>query len=97
MTSTAARHLRRLGAPLPPRTSPARPSKRLAEQSVRREEAARRETAAVEAGRWLRRTGRVSLPVRSRRRSERTGLGARGTDLGAPRLLEAMPQHGERK
>jgi hypothetical protein len=29
---------------------------------------ARMEEAAIEAGRWLRRTGRVSLPVRIRRR-----------------------------
>jgi hypothetical protein len=34
--------------------------------------------AAIEAGRWLRRTGRISLPVRSPRRrgrSEGRGLG----------------------
>jgi hypothetical protein len=35
----------------------------------RRTDMARREAAAIEAGRWLRRTGRVSLPVRARRRA----------------------------
>jgi hypothetical protein len=37
------------------------------EEDVRRSERARMEEAAIEAGRWLRRTGRVSLPVRARR------------------------------
>ena len=32
------------------------------------EDRARMEAAAIEAGRWLRRTGRVSLPVRTPRR-----------------------------
>jgi hypothetical protein len=33
-------------------------------------EMVRMEAAAIEAGRWLRRTGRVSLPVRTLRRNE---------------------------
>jgi len=45
---------------LPPR----RPS---AEREDARGDLARMEEAAIEAGRWLRRTGRLSLPVRPRR------------------------------
>ena len=41
-----------------------------------REDAARMEARAIEAGRWLRRTGRVSLPVRSGRRGGRPNVGA---------------------
>jgi hypothetical protein len=60
---------RRPGTPVPPgrtTTLPARrPSAR--EDDRRRVELARMEEAALEAGRWLRRTGRFSLPVRPRR------------------------------
>jgi hypothetical protein len=43
-----------------------RPSKDGAD--AQRDDRARMEQAAIEAGRWLRRTGRVSLPVRTRPR-----------------------------
>jgi hypothetical protein len=60
---------RRPGAPVPPRTtttlSPRRQS--AAAEDARRADRARMEEAAIEAGRWLRRTGRISLPIRPRR------------------------------
>jgi hypothetical protein len=69
MTATSLRP-RRPGSPVPRRrisTVPAwRPSKDGAD--AQRDDRARMEQAAIEAGRWLRRTGRVSLPVRTRPR-----------------------------
>ncbi len=69
MTATAFPP-RRPGSPLPPRRTanvpPRRPS--AGEDDGRHADLARMEEAAIEAGRWLRRTGRVSLPVRPRRR-----------------------------
>jgi hypothetical protein len=61
---------RRPGAPVPPRHAttnlpPRRQS--TAREDAPRDELARMEEAAIEAGRWLRRTGRLSLPVRPRR------------------------------
>jgi len=60
---------RRPGSPMPPdrpttNLPPRRPS---AEREDARGDLARMEEAAIEAGRWLRRTGRLSLPVRPRR------------------------------
>jgi hypothetical protein len=68
MTATAFPP-RRPGAPVPPRrTTTLRPRRRSAsEEDARRADRARMEEAAIEAGRWLRRTGRVSLPIRPRR------------------------------
>jgi hypothetical protein len=62
---------RRSGSVTPPRRSsttlpPRRPA--AGSEDARVTEMARMEKAAIEAGRWLRRTGRVSLPVRSRPR-----------------------------
>jgi hypothetical protein len=49
-------------------TTTLRPRRQAAnEEDARRADRARMEEAAIEAGRWLRRTGRVSLPVRPRR------------------------------
>lgn len=63
---------RRAGTPVPPRRTTTLPARRpfAREDDGRRAELARMEEAALEAGRWLRRTGRVSLPVRTRRRSD---------------------------
>ena len=60
---------RRPGTPVPPRRTTTFPARRPAgrEDDARRAELARMEEAALEAGRWLRRTGRFSLPVRPRR------------------------------
>jgi hypothetical protein len=61
---------RRPGSPLSPghkttNLPPRRPS--ADREDARHGDLARMEEAALEAGRWLRRTGRVSLPVRPRR------------------------------
>jgi hypothetical protein len=68
---TASAFPRRPGSATPPRRStttlpPRRPA--AGREDARPTEMARMEDAAIEAGRWLRRTGRVSLPVRSRPR-----------------------------
>ena len=72
MTTTAFPTRRRGGARgmrvAPRHTTTLRPRRQAAnEEDVRRADRARMEEAAIEAGRWLRRTGRVSLPVRARR------------------------------
>jgi hypothetical protein len=54
-------------APRPAITTRPRRRRSLGEGGANRDEVARMEAAAIEAGRWLRRTGRVSLPVRSAR------------------------------
>jgi hypothetical protein len=62
---------RRPGAPVAPRPNTgSRSPRRLSPQGevTRLAEAVRMEAAAFEAGRRLRRSGRVSLPVRARRR-----------------------------
>jgi hypothetical protein len=61
---------RRPGSPVSPDRPPTNlPPRRPAadREDARRGDLARMEEAAIEAGRWLRRTGRVSLPVRPRR------------------------------
>ncbi|HXD66788.1 MAG TPA: hypothetical protein VNV17_19345 [Solirubrobacteraceae bacterium] len=69
MTATSVRP-RRPGSPRPPRrTTPHALRRPSADASdARRADLPRMEQAAIEAGRWLRRTGRVSLPVRTRPR-----------------------------
>jgi hypothetical protein len=73
MSSPLAFPPRRPGAPVSSRHAagsfPRRRPSAESEES-RTTELARMEAAAIEAGRWLRRTGRVSLPVRTLRRSE---------------------------
>ena len=72
MTTTVSPLRRRGGAGgirvSPRHTTTLRPRRQATnEEDVRRADRARMEEAAIEAGRWLRRTGRVSLPVRARR------------------------------
>ncbi len=68
MTATTF-HPRRPGSPVPRRRTTTLPPRRpsTGEDDSRLAEMARMEAAAIEAGRWLRRTGRVSLPVRHAR------------------------------
>ena len=71
MPATATFPPRRPGAPVPARPIPSALSRRRPSpqgEVTRLAEAVRMEAAAMEAGRRLRRTGRVSLPVRTRRR-----------------------------
>ena len=69
MTATSFRP-RRPGSPVPPRRTTTHPLRRASADAAdtRRADLPRMEQAAIEAGRWLRRTGRVSLPVRTRPR-----------------------------
>jgi len=66
MTATAFPP-RRPGSSVPARRTAALSPRRLSSGSDRAD-MARMEEAAIEAGRWLRRTGRVSVPVPPRRR-----------------------------
>jgi hypothetical protein len=71
MRTTSTFGPRRPGAPVAPRpNTQGLPPRRLSPQGevTRLAEAVRMEAAAFEAGRRLRRSGRVSLPVRARRR-----------------------------
>ncbi|HEY1711667.1 MAG TPA: hypothetical protein VGG07_02125 [Solirubrobacteraceae bacterium] len=71
MPTTSTFPPRRPGAPVPTRPStPSLPPRRPSPQGevARLAEAVRMEAAALEAGRRLRRSGRVSLPLRSRQR-----------------------------
>jgi hypothetical protein len=68
---TASTFPRRPGSATTPRratTTLARRRPPAGREDAPHTEMARMEEAAIEAGRWLRRTGRVSLPVRIRRR-----------------------------
>jgi hypothetical protein len=65
MATTSDRHTRRPRGAVPSR-HPTGPSPRRREDA-RSGEVARMEQAAIEAGRWLRQTGRLRLPVRTRR------------------------------
>jgi hypothetical protein len=70
MPTTSTFSPRRPGAPIPPRPSTGGLGpRRLSPQGevTRLAEAVRMEAAALEAGRRLRRSRRVSLPVRARR------------------------------
>jgi hypothetical protein len=69
MTATSERP-RRPGSPVPRRRITTLPLRRPSADraDAQGDDRARMEQAAIEAGRWLRRTGRVSLPVRTRPR-----------------------------